>query len=91
MLLERIVSPIYTWLLILIYALYISAALGVWFVHPEMLHALNIAMESLVAGVLVVRFHPFRHATELRPFEQRLIFASGFMLLVNAALAWKLL
>lgn len=86
-LLERIVSPIYTWLLILLYAMYISAAFGVWYTYPEALHMLTNVMQGLVACVLVLRFHPFRQTTELRPFDQRIIFASGVMLLVNAGLA----
>jgi hypothetical protein len=84
---ENVVSPIYFWLLVLIYAAYISAALGLWYVYPGSLHILTNSMQVFVATVLVLRFNPFRQNKTLRPLDERLIFASGVMLLVNAGLA----
>ena len=86
--LELVVNPIYYWLLILIYAIYISAALGVWYVYPGYLNILTNSMQIFVATVLILRFNPFRRTTHiLHTFDHNIIFASGIMLLVNAGLA----
>jgi len=83
--LECVVHPIYTWLLVIIYATYISAAFGLWYVYPGSVQLLTNTMQIFIACVLILRFNPLRK-TQLRPFDERLIFASATMLLVNAGL-----
>ena len=85
---ERLASPIYTWLLILLYSTYISSIFGLWYVYPGSLHILTNATQIFIACVLILRFNPFRK-THLQPFDEHLIFASAITLLVNAGiLVW---
>lgn len=86
-LLEKIADPIYTWLLVLLYATYISAAFGLWYVYPDSVHMLTNAMQIFIAVVLILRFHPFRKTIHVQPFDHRFIFASAIMLLLSAGLA----
>lgn len=86
-LLEKVANPIYTWLLVLLYGTYISAALGLWYVYPDSVHLLTNAMQIFIASVLILRFHPFRKTIRLQAFDHRFIFASALMLLLNAGLA----
>jgi hypothetical protein len=85
--LQTIASPLYTWLLVLIYATYISAAFGLWYVYPDAVHSLTNMMQVLIALVLILRFHPFRTTTYNPAFDHRFIFASAILLLINAGLS----
>lgn len=89
--LDYVVGPIYFWLLLLIYACYISAALGLWYVYPEYVHILTTGMQIFVAIVLLIRFNPFRPQLPIHHVDKQLIVASACMLLVNAGLAGALL
>jgi hypothetical protein len=81
-LLEKVASPIYTSLLILLYATY---ALGLWYVYPDSVHVLTNAMQIFIAAVLILRFHPFQSARKhLHAVDHQFIVASAIMLLVNA-------
>jgi hypothetical protein len=84
--LERVVDPVYTWLLILLYGTYISAALGLWYVYPDSVHVLTIAMQLFIAFVLMLRFNPLRKRQTVKTFDERLIFSSALFLLVNAGI-----
>jgi|LauGreDrversion2_2_1035103.scaffolds.fasta_scaffold20942_1 hypothetical protein len=86
-LLEKVASPIYTMILVLVYGAYISAALGLWYVYPGAVHFLTNAMQIFIASVLILRFHPFRKTIHIHAFDHRFIFASALMLLLNAGLA----
>lgn len=86
-LLEKVANPIYIWLLVILYGTYISAAFGMWYVYPDSVHALTNAMQIFIAVVLILRFHPFRKTVHIQAFDHRFIFASAFMLLLNAGLA----
>jgi hypothetical protein len=85
LLLEKVASPIYTSLVILLYATYIAAALGLWYVYPDSVHVLTNAMQIFIAAVLILRFHPFQSARKhLHTVDHQFIVASAVMLLVNA-------
>jgi len=82
--LERVVNPIYVWLLVLIYGSYISAALGLWYVNPDWVHHLTVGMQIFVAVVLLFRFNPWAPLTKIHAVDAQLIVASAVMLLINA-------
>lgn len=85
--LEKVASPIYTLLLILFYATYISTAFGLWYVYPNSLHILTTFMQIFIGTVLILRFHPFFSTRrQLQDWDHRFIFASAVMLLINAGL-----
>ena len=83
----RMLSPMYTWLLVLFYIAYVGTALGTAYVSPESVHILTVTMQVFIGIVLAIRFHPWQVARHVTEFDQRLIFASAFMLLINAGLA----
>jgi hypothetical protein len=85
--LERVVSPLYVWLLVLIYGSYMAAALGLWYVNPDWVHLLTICMQIFVAVVLLYRFNPWAPLTKIHAVDAQLIVASAVMLLINAGLA----
>ena len=87
--LEGIASPIYFWLLIFIYVLYISTALGVWYVYPGYIQNLTNFTQIFVALVLLWRFNPLRHNHHRRlgVSDENFITGSACFLLVNAGLA----
>jgi hypothetical protein len=74
---------IYIWLFAIPYVLYFIAFFGIWHVNPSYIQVISVIMQLYVALFLMIRFNPFiKH--EFRPYDDRLIFASAFLLLTNA-------
>jgi hypothetical protein len=74
---------IFNWLFIILYVLYVITFFGIWYVNPNYIQIITVIMQVYIAAFLMIRFNPFiKH--ELRQYDDRLIFASGFLLLTNA-------
>jgi hypothetical protein len=80
--LEKTKKPIYLFLIFVIYLSYFLAFFGVYYVNPNMLEFFSFSVNVFVCLFLLIRFHPFQKH-ELRPFDDKLIFASGIILLSN--------
>jgi len=73
---------IYIWLFAIPYILYFVAFFGIWYVNPSYIHIISTIMQVYVAVFLMLRFNPFvKH--EFRPYDDRIIFGSAFLLLTN--------
>lgn len=80
--LDKYKVTIYIWLFVIPYVLYFIAFFGIWYVNPSYINVISVMMQLYVALFLMIRFNPFiKH--EFRPYDDRLIFASAFLLLTN--------
>ena len=76
---------IYIWLFVILYILYFVAFFGIWYINPSYIQVIDSFLQIYVALFLMVRFNPFtKH--EFRPYDDRLIFGSAFLLLTNAGI-----
>lgn len=80
--LEKTKKPVYLFLIFVIYLSYFLAFFGVYYVNPELLQFFIFVVNVFICLFLLIRFHPFRKH-ELRDFDDKLIFASGLILLSN--------
>ena len=83
--LDKITSPIYYWLLIIIYLIYLATFFGVLYVDKSYIHNLSVFMQIFIATILIIRFNPFRKHN-LRESDNTLIFSSALFLLINVGL-----
>jgi len=73
---------IYIWLFAIPYVLYFIAFFGIWYVNPSYIQIISVIMQLYISIFLMIRFNPFiKH--EFRQYDDRLIFASAFLLLTN--------
>ena len=82
--LDNYSAPIYTFLIIFIYAVYFALLFGLsWFESlNKYVHLVDRLMQFIVGLFLVFRFMPFRKH-ELHPNDSRIIFGSGVIILTN--------
>ena len=74
---------IYIWLFVIPYILYFVAFFGIWYINPNYIQVIDALLQIYIALFLMIRFNPFiKH--EFRPYDDRLIFGSAFLLLTNA-------
>lgn len=83
--LDKIASPIYHWLIILLYIIYLAAFFGILYVNNAYIHHLDVFIQTFIAVILIIRFNPFRKHV-LKESDNTLIFASAFFLLMNVGL-----
>lgn len=83
--LDKIASPIYHWLIILLYIIYLAAFFGLLYVNNAYIHHLDVFIQTFIAVILIIRFNPFRKHV-LKESDNTLIFASAFFLLMNVGL-----
>lgn len=90
MLLERILSAVYTWWIVALYFCYGVTAFGLAYINPDAMHLLTTGLQVFLGVVLAVRFHPFQSGFgHVKSVDADLIFASAMLLLVNAGVtAW---
>jgi hypothetical protein len=81
-LLEKTKKPIYLFLIFVIYLSYFLTFFGIYYVDPDLLKYFTLGVNLFVCLFLLIRFHPFQ-THELRYFDDKLIFASGIILLSN--------
>ena len=88
--LDKIASPIYFWLIGLLYIVYLAAFLGMFYVNPAYIRWLSIAIQVFISGVLLIRFNPFyKHV--VHDGHNVLVFACAFFLLMNVGLTESVL
>ena len=80
--LEKTKKPVYLFLIFVVYFSYFLAFFGIYYVNPKLLQNFTFAVNVFVCLLLLIRFHPFQKH-ELRYFDDKLIFASGIILLSN--------
>jgi len=78
-------STVYTMVVGLLYAFYIMAFLGIYYVNPEYTKTLSLTVRLFVSFVLMYRFNPLYKVT-LSESDRTLIFAAGFFLFVNTGM-----
>ena len=67
-------------ILFIIYFLYISLALGIYFVSPQYIDVLHNVVKLYVCFFLLYRFNPWR-ITKCNSLDKRIAFTAGFFLL----------
>ena len=83
--LDKIASPIYYWLLILLYFLYVAVFFGLFYMNTIYINHLSIFIQVFIALILMIRFNPLRHHV-VKSSDNTIIFASAFFLLMNVGL-----
>ena len=83
--LDQITRPIFTWTLILIYAMYIITFFGFLSIDPSYVKILSTFMQVFIGIILAIRFSPFRHHV-FREHDSVLIFTSAIFILTNVGL-----
>lgn len=78
-------SRVYMAIVGLLYAFYIMAFLGIYYVNLEYTKTLSLIVRLFVSFVLMYRFNPLYKVT-LSESDRTLIFASGFFLFVNTGM-----
>ena len=78
-------SKVYMAIVGLLYAFYIMAFLGIYYVNPEYTKTLSLIVRLFVSVVLMYRFNPLYKVT-LSESDRTLIFAAGFFLFVNTGM-----
>ena len=64
------------------YLCYLLVFFGIYYINPDYIHVLSIAIQLFICGFLIWNFHPFKEHV-LRPYDGKLIFAAGFFLFSN--------
>lgn len=67
-------------ILFITYFLYISLALGIYFISPEYITWLHNIVKLYICFFLLYRFNPFRHK-QCNHLDKRIAFTAGFFLL----------
>ena len=80
---DTFLQPIFRASTYLLYFLYISIFLGVFYVNVEYTKVIIRAAELIIAIVLVIKFNTFRKVGTISEFERKLIFSSAVILLTN--------
>lgn len=78
-------SRVYMAIVGLLYAFYIMAFLGIYYVNPEYTKTLSLIVRLFVSFVLMYRFNPLYKVT-MSESDRTLIFAAGFFLFVNTGM-----
>lgn len=78
-------SRVYMAIVGLLYAFYIMAFLGIYYVNSEYTKTLSLIVRLFVSFVLMYRFNPLYKVT-LSESDRTLIFAAGFFLFVNTGM-----
>lgn len=65
------------------YLLYAITYLGIFFVGSYYINGLKLITQTYIAFTLIFYFNPFSSFKEITPNMRRLIFSSGFILLLN--------
>lgn len=79
---ENTKRPVYLFLIFVLYFSYFLALFGIYYIKPEFTGFFTFAINVFIGLFLIIRFHPFQKH-ELKYFDDKLIFASGLILLSN--------
>ena len=83
--LDQIANPIYYWLIIIIYIIYLAVFFGIFYVNNSYIHQLDVFIQIFIATILIIRYNPFRKHI-FHENDNTIIFASAFFLLMNVGL-----
>ncbi len=81
--LERIKTPAYIGMTVLLYASYFATYAGVYIVDPRYVDLLSRALRLFICMVLIIRFHPFQQQHTIKGFDAKIIFASAVLILTD--------
>ena len=84
-LLEIIKRPVYLWLALIPYLIYLVALVGLVNVNQNYLDHLKSFTQIVIAVILMIRFNPLKPKHELREYDETIIFGSAIILLTNAS------
>lgn len=84
--LELIKKPVYVALIIMLYSCYFLIYIEFFYINPEYIKNLSIAIRLFVCAFLLYKFHPFREH-KLSHFDDKLIFASAILILTDMGIA----
>jgi hypothetical protein len=84
-LLEIIKRPVYLWLALIPYLIYLVALVGLVNVNQNYLDHLKSFTQIIIAVILMIRFNPLKPKHELREYDDTIIFGSAIILLTNAS------
>lgn len=84
-LLEIIKRPVYLWLALIPYLIYLVALIGLVNVNQNYLDHLKSFTQIIIAVILMIRFNPLKPKHELREYDETIIFGSAIILLTNAS------
>lgn len=84
-LLEIIKRPVYLWLALIPYLIYLVALVGLVNVNQNYLDHLKSFTQIIIAVILMIRFNPLKPKHELREYDETIIFGSAIILLTNAS------
>jgi len=80
--LELIKKPVYVAMIVLLYSCYFLIYIEFFYINPEYIKNLSIAIRLFVCAFLLYKFHPFREH-KLSHFDDKLIFASAILILTD--------
>lgn len=83
--LEIIKRPVYLWLALIPYLIYLVALIGLVNVNQNYLDHLKSFTQIIIAVILMIRFNPLKPKHELREYDETIIFGSAIILLTNAS------
>jgi hypothetical protein len=80
---EIVKKPLFIGSLLLLKIVYILVFLGVIHYQGNFITYINNFVQILICGVLIIRFNPFRKHTEIKEFDNEIIFTAALFLLAN--------
>jgi len=83
---EAIKKPVYIWLALIPYAIYLMALVGFMHLDKVYLDHLKSFTQIIIALILIVRFNPLKPRHELREYDDTIILGSAIILITNASI-----
>ena len=82
---EVIKKPVYLWMVLIPYIIYLVAFFGIFYIDHVYAEALKSITQIVIAIILILRFNPLKPRHELREYDETIIFGSALILLTNAS------
>ena len=79
---DKIHFGFYWTMVSLLYVSYFLVFFGIYYINPDYIHILSIAIQVFICGFLIWKFHPFKEHV-LHPYDGKIIFAAGLFLFNN--------
>lgn len=83
---EIIKKPVYLWMVLIPYFIYLVAFFGILYVDKVYLDTLKSFTQAIIAVILIIRFNPLKPKHELQDYDETIIFGSALILFTNAVL-----
>ena len=85
------IYEIYNFLLILSYILYFFLLIGLSFIDEVYYNTIVFILQIIIAGYILIKFRPASNKNRITDSERKLIFASGFYLLISALPIYRII